>query len=330
MEDIPTATLHGLPDIIQQYIIQMQANNNTLNETIAAMTNDRPSQAPKLPDPRKFDGSRNTRALKDYLYDVQQHFKNEPKKFMLEETKVRFAGSYLIGTAKQWFQNLDESGRPPWYNFNTFAQELEKCFAELDPLAYWQRRWDALEQRGSVNQYLADFTTVAAQLDLTEQVKYHHFWKGLRPNVKDQLALLPRPDGFDKLVQIANQIDARFYERSRGQGPPRNYAQQQNHRRYQPNGFYHQAPQASSGASSDAMQIDNMQRQQPRPYTNSSTHSPRNGNGNSQNNHRNGSQAGIVCFKCGKPGHKANNCFSPRQQTPATGANSVKLPQSKN
>ncbi|KAK0541817.1 hypothetical protein OC846_006931, partial [Tilletia horrida] len=35
-------------------------------------------KAPKLPDPRTFNGSRNTRALSDYLYDVKQHFKVDP------------------------------------------------------------------------------------------------------------------------------------------------------------------------------------------------------------------------------------------------------------
>ncbi|CAO1631145.1 unnamed protein product [Sympodiomycopsis kandeliae] len=234
--ELPPEAFAALPETAQQYITGLQAahdaqaeklvnakaahdaqaqelaNVNASMQQMAVTKQKQYIKAPKLPDPRTYNGSRNTRALRDYLYDVQQHFSNEPEKFTEESAKIRFGSAYLKGTAHLWFQNLEESGKAPWTTWTSYVAELEKSFAELDPLAYWQKKWDNLRQHGSVNNYLAEFSVVAAQLDNTEQAKYHHFYKGLRSNVQDQLALLPKPKTFTELVQLANQIDARFYE----------------------------------------------------------------------------------------------------------------------
>ena len=103
--------------------------------------------------------------------------------------------------------------------------------SELDPVAYWLKRWDNVKQKGSVNAYLTEFSAIAANLSLTEQVKEHHFKKGLRPEVLDQLALLPKSKGFNDLVDMANQIDGRLFERDRSNGRHHERQKPQSHRR---------------------------------------------------------------------------------------------------
>lgn len=219
---------NALPLNVQQHLIAVQARIEALGQAMEALSKlgemkvnaaSPKGAVPKLPAPRTYNGSRNTRALKDWLYDVQQHFANEPGKFALDQTKIRFAASYLKGTARTWFQTIDENGSPPWgTDFKKFVEEIQRHFAELDPLAYWLKRWDNVKQKGSVNAYLTEFSAIASHLSLTEQAKEHHFKKGLRPEVLDQLALLPKSKGFNDLVDMANQIDGRLFERDRSNG----------------------------------------------------------------------------------------------------------------
>ncbi|CAD6925280.1 unnamed protein product, partial [Tilletia controversa] len=119
-------------------------------------------KAPKLPDPRTFDGGRNTRALSNYLYDVKQHFKVDPSKYSTEVLRIIFAASFLKDTARTWYQTLDESPTgPPWSTFIEFQDELNANFSEIDPLEHWLVKWDSLQQKSSVSAYLSDFTAIA-------------------------------------------------------------------------------------------------------------------------------------------------------------------------
>jgi hypothetical protein len=173
-------------------------------------------KAPKLPDPRTFNGTRNTRALSDYLYDVKQHFKVDPIKYPTEDLKIIFAASFLKDSARTWYQTLDESpSGSPWSTFADFEEQLHANFAEIDPLDHWLVKWDALQQKSSVSAYLSEFTAVASHLDVTDQTKMHHFKRGLKDEVLNQLALLPQPDDFNALVKLANQIDARIFAQRR-------------------------------------------------------------------------------------------------------------------
>ncbi|KAK0538959.1 hypothetical protein OC835_001272 [Tilletia horrida] len=87
------------------------------------------TKAPKLPEPRTFNGSRNTRALTDYPYDVKQHFKVDPRKYPTDELKIIFAASFLKDSARTWYQTLDDSPTgPPWTTFDDFQEQLHEIF----------------------------------------------------------------------------------------------------------------------------------------------------------------------------------------------------------
>lgn len=335
-----TTTYDDLPAAAQQYIAGLQAAHETKSQQLESMLLAyRSTKAPKLPDPRPYDGARNTRSLKDFLYDLQQHFKNEPAKFASDATKIMFASAYLKGTAKLWFQGLDETGKAPWTTYEEFTEQLNNSFAELDPLSYWLRKWDTLQQKGSVNHYLAEFSIVAAQLDQTEQAKYHHFKKGLRANVQDQLALLPKPESFNDLVKLANQIDSRFYEHNRERNqrqapaeqkstiqqilPPRNNRHSgpaprpfNNNRTATTYASVVSAPTRPSWATDTQMQLDNMQRNGHDHTSGQNSHSgnqrSNRGSQYSNNGNRSGQGTVLVCYNCQKPGHLARDCFAPR------------------
>lgn len=212
--------LRRIADDRQENLERTQESLDQTRQTLAVtQANASRTKPPKLPFPRTYDGRRQARALQDYLYDCAQHFANDPTQFSLESTKIRFAGSFLQESARTWFQTMDETTPKPWLTYDQFKEHLLQNFGELEPNEYWLKRWDSLQQRGSVSAYLAEFTAISAHLELTEQTKYHHFKKNLRANVQDQLALQPKPENFDALVKLANQIDSRIADRIRSANP---------------------------------------------------------------------------------------------------------------
>lgn len=322
MSSIPQDTFNTLPMDVQQYITAIRQHSVTMEQQINQLTDavaqgvaqhHHQSRAPKLPDPRTFDGNRNTRALQDYLYDVQQHFDNEPSKFSDERTKIRFAAAYLKGAARTWFQSLDEANQRLWNTYREYVHQLKQTFGELDPQSYWLKRWDSLQQRGPVASYLAEFNIIATHLDLTEEIKYHHFKKGLKSNILDQLALQPKPNTLEDLILLANQIDARLFEHQRQRFPtssirsndiaskPRtsqdNPRPASNPRITWPNNQPIQ-PGCWTTPADNRMQVDNIQRYGPLT---------------SQEKDRR--RLHNLCLYCGKPGHMADQCNLKRKNT---------------
>lgn len=213
--------VHGLQqeteDLLAQIASQRQARQVELQQQALAASHQH-TKPPKLQDPTTYDGTRNTRLMDEYIYDVKQHLLNDPPKFALEDTKIRFAGSFLKGLARTWFRTWDDSNERPWNTFEGFMDLLKEEFSELEPLEYWRKRWEALQQRSSITAYLAEFQSIAHHLDVTHEDKYHVFKKGLRSSVLDQLALLPKPDSLEELIKSANRIDQRIFEHQRSKG----------------------------------------------------------------------------------------------------------------
>jgi hypothetical protein len=227
-QDLTADEMKELPPKVQTLLHSMKTEVTNLETQINDQLNAPPRsipiiKPPKLQNPTSYDGTRNTRLIDDYLYDVRQHILNDPLNFVREDTKIRFAASFLKGLARTWFRTLDDDDSlRPWTTFEDFKDALKKEFSELDALEYWRKRWENLQQRSSITAYLADFKTIVLHLDVTEEDKYHTFKKGLRSNVLDQMALQPRPETFEELVTLANQVDQRIFEHQHGKGPSNN------------------------------------------------------------------------------------------------------------
>lgn len=302
--------LDQTPPAVQEYLASLHQHTQALQERLTdqAARNFKP---PKLQDPTCFDGSRNTRLLSEYLYDIKQHFKNDPLKFALNDAKVRFAGSYLKNTARTWFRTMDESDSP-WTTFDGFEAALKEHFSELDPEEYWRKRWDTLQQRGPIASYLADFQSITMHLVLTDQDKYHHFKKGLRPSVLDQLALMPKPASFQELVKLANQIDARLFEHVKTKNnnikPPQRPQPGNNFQR-QTNGF-NSGYRPQQRPPFTPTYPNNQQVQSPRWYTPANNHMQLDTmtKGPLSEAEKSRRRLNNLCLYCGQPGHTAFDC----------------------
>jgi hypothetical protein len=98
----------------------------------------------KIAPPEKFSGRRDK--LHEFLAKCQQQFLNEPECFPTDEKKTLWAGTYLEGTAYNWFRPIfseyyaNPSLPPPEFaSYTKFEDSLRAAFGDPDEVAFHER-----------------------------------------------------------------------------------------------------------------------------------------------------------------------------------------------
>ena len=203
----------------------LQDQINTINHTQQDDQTPTPtitrSGEPKVAQPEYFAGQRNK--LSNFITQVQMVITLQPNRYPTELSKVLYAGSFLRNTAFLWFQPYVAS--PPDYafmqDFAEFCKELRKTFGDPDEEGTAERQLYALKQRTSVAAYIADFMRYSVVVKWNDQAKAAQFYRGLKDNVKDEIARVGRPKSFGDLQDTAIRIDTRLFERQVERGGDR-------------------------------------------------------------------------------------------------------------
>lgn len=98
-------------------------------------------------------------------------------------------------------------------DFKAFCKELQGTFGDPDEEGTAERQLYALQQKGSVPSYVADFMRYAVLVKWNDKAKAAQFYRGLKDGIKDELARIGRPDSLHDLQQAAVRIDTCFFER---------------------------------------------------------------------------------------------------------------------
>ncbi|KAK3212306.1 hypothetical protein Dsin_017012 [Dipteronia sinensis] len=92
-------------------------------------TDDGPLSKIKVPEPKKFNGSRNVKELENFLLDMEQYFKAVK---ISEKEKVNITSMYLSGDKKLWWRTriADDlsAGRPSIKVWESLKKELKDQF----------------------------------------------------------------------------------------------------------------------------------------------------------------------------------------------------------
>ena len=127
---------------------------------------------------------------------------------MTDTTKVLFAISHLKKMVLEWFKqgiledNLDLA--LVWcHSWVEFAEELKTYFGPANPvgLAEIELQYLTMASNAKLSEYLLQFTTLASWVGWGEQALHFQFYDGLPEQLKDQLAILGKPNSLCKLVQ---------------------------------------------------------------------------------------------------------------------------------
>jgi Retrotransposon gag protein/Zinc knuckle len=179
-----------------------------------------PPRRTKVREPDPFDGS-DPRKLRTFLVQCELNFRDYPRAFREDSAKVNFATSYLTGAALDWFEPDILRGPhtriPSWMDdYPEFCEELARNFGPHDPEGDAEHELANLVMREGqrINKYIVEFNRHASQVrGYGEGALRRHFYQGLPDRIKDEISRVGKPASLYDLRDLAQSIDARYWER---------------------------------------------------------------------------------------------------------------------
>jgi hypothetical protein len=177
-------------------------------------------QAVKAKDPRPYDGLDN-RFAREFLTSCRIVFLAHPDQFAGDTAKVLYAGSFLTGTARTWFEPIvedsDEESRNLRNNWNYFQEQFENLFSDPAEKDTAEQQLLELEMKNDhrISEYMTKFRRLVAKIGWSQDsVLKAHFRRGLAPRIKDKMASKGRqPETYQEMVTTALTLDTAYWRR---------------------------------------------------------------------------------------------------------------------
>lgn len=255
-----------------------------------------------------------------------------------------YAISFLKGTALEWFQpGILDAVTPSWlFDWDEFEEELITNFEEYDLEGHAEAMLDKLRmrknQRAAV--YLTEFAKWAAYLQgWGQDALRHRLYDGLPERLKDDISRHGKPRGYSDMRRLIQRYDARYWERQSeikrttnsskadsGKASGSNNASGNNSGNQDSQKNKNKPPAQSSGNNSNNT---------PKNNTSSGTSKPNNNSGNNSTTPKPDLSGKLgkdgkltpeerkrrleknLCLFCGRSGHQAKDCTSPRSSAQA-------------
>ena len=207
-------------ELLAQLVAQTQQQQQ-FNQQLVALVTQLQSQQPATPQtrenrikvatPDRFDGKRAN--LRGFLAQVQLNFEANPSAFTNDRRKTTFVGSYLGGTALEWFTPLLENESELLDDYDLFVGRLKAMFGDADEARRAEASIKKLAQKGSAADYAAKFQLLAVKTGWDDKALMSQFRSGLRDDVLDHLLNRDKPDNLNELIQQAIDSDDLLFRR---------------------------------------------------------------------------------------------------------------------
>ena len=179
----------------------------------------------KVPEPKKFEGTRSAKDLENFIWDMQEYFvaANIP-----EDRQVSMASMYMSGDAKLWYRTRTEedenAGRPRIETWNSLRQELREQFMPTNTTWLARDRLKKLRQTGTVREYVKEFSSCLLDIkNMSEEDKLFNFITGLQPWAQTELRRQNVQDLPAALVAADALVDFKHTGISQDAGPSRKF-----------------------------------------------------------------------------------------------------------
>ncbi|KAF3772442.1 hypothetical protein EJ110_NYTH57923, partial [Nymphaea thermarum] len=181
------ATSRSLSDLVktlQDEVAELRASNQRLLRTSSASSggHERISRV-DVQRPAKYDGSRDARALDNFLFQVDYYL--DLQNVVDEDLKIKTAAMLLDGDAVAWWRRkiFDvENGLCTIQTFNDFRKELKGYFMPVDAERQTYRLVANLKHTGSLRDYVRTYQKLMLDVPrMPEKDKLNWFIIGLQP-----------------------------------------------------------------------------------------------------------------------------------------------------
>jgi len=207
VQDIYTmqAQIRQLQDLVNQLSVEASSRVNHHGSSLANL----------LSRPPEFDG-KDRASASQFLSQVQLYIRANSESFDNDIKKIMFTCSYLRGRAFQWVEPLlkQEPPSPTMTNWPLFLQAFTEALGDPDLHRSYTLKLQILQQTGSAAAYKTTFDQYASFLNWNDDALRDRFYDGLKPEVKDALALRDTdPVNLNDLQTIAIRLDNRIHAR---------------------------------------------------------------------------------------------------------------------
>ena len=190
----------------------LQQEITALREALKGLTRGT-STSSALAKPPFFDGS-NRNECGTFVSHLKLYIAGNTSGFLDDGSKVAFAMSYLRGQAFAWAEPHLISNSPILTDWEAFLKALVDNLGDHDRVRTLTRQLQNLVQTGSAAAYSSTFFKISTLLEWNDAALRAQFYSGLKPEVKDTLAMLPEdPRDIKALSEMAIRLDNRLYER---------------------------------------------------------------------------------------------------------------------
>ena len=283
------AQLQQLTSAVQTLHQENQSLSNQLSSVAAPTAPSQPIAPPgstqrHINKPPEFDGT-NRHFCATFISHLKLYIHANPDLFPSEQSKVLFAASYLRGNAFAWFEpHLLVNSDPLTTDFQQFLDALLANLGDPDRHRSLTRQLQTLKQTGSASTYATSFFRLATFLKWNDEALKAQFYSGLKPQVKDALALRDKdPATTQELSELAIRLDNRIFERKSEIQPA-----------YKPpQASWSSHPTPSPSTAPQPMDLDANHTKKHKPLTPEERQQRRSKN---------------LCLYCGDPHHFIQNC----------------------
>ena len=92
-------------------------------------------------------------------------------------------------------------------------KEMQASFSYSNEQIEAERTLQTIQQRGPVSKYKAEIQTLVVKTSWNDEAVTAQFYRGLKDQIKDEIARRDRPTTPKEMYDLAMKIDERFYER---------------------------------------------------------------------------------------------------------------------
>ena len=137
----------------------------------------------KVPEPKAFDGTRSSKELENFIWDMENYFAAAK---IPDAEKVMITTMYLAKDAKLWWRTRVQddlsAGRPRMETWEALKKELKEQFLPSNTAWLARDAMAKLRHNGPVRDYVKEFSALMLDVtDMSETDKLYTFLKGLQP-----------------------------------------------------------------------------------------------------------------------------------------------------
>ena len=208
---------------------------------------------PFIPTPVRYSGVLGS--CSQFLHQCSLVFDQQPLTYATDKSKIAFIMSLLCEKASAWAVAIAKSDSPICQSFPSFTAEMLRVFDHpLQGKEASNRLFSLHQGSESVSTYSIDFRILAAESGWDEKALQGAFLRGLREELKDELAARDETSSLEELISLAIRLDNRLRERRRErvgrQSSPTPFSRSRFPRRPAPSAPPHPPPEPPSSSVS--------------------------------------------------------------------------------